>query len=273
MVLNGQWSLPRRVVVTLHNPLPLSVELRGQPPPKYVQPVFALNIEHLFDSSIPTTSSSAVRSVQTCTPFNPITLENDTPSNTCLETNPKPVLAATTKLLLLNYSLPSQANQGTPPRSERLLLLHFSQPMKSSSLAAAAVAVALLLSVCVNGFDDQVSNTKPLVKTVKGKKVCDKGWECKGWSQYCCNLTITDIFQTYQFEELFPNRNAPVAHAVGFWDYQSFILAASLFQPQGFGTTGGKLMQMKEVAAFLGHVGSKTSCKSRDMHVYVFVCT
>lgn len=133
------------------------------------------------------------------------------------------------------------------------------------------MAVALLLSVCVNGFDDQVSATKPLVKTVKGKKVCDKGWECKGWSQYCCNLTITDIFQTYQFEELFSNRNAPVAHAVGFWDYQSFILAAALFQPLGFGTTGGKLMQMKELAAFLGHVGSKTSCKSHDMHVYLFV--
>jgi len=51
-----------------------------------------------------------------------------------------------------------------------------------------------------------------------------------------------------------------VAHAVGFWDFRSFITAAALYQPQGFGTTGGKLMQMEEVAAFLGHVGSKTSC-------------
>ncbi|OAY72535.1 Chitinase-like protein 1 [Ananas comosus] len=48
--------------------------------------------------------------------------------------------------------------------------------------------------------------------------------------------------------ELFSKRNAPVAHAVGFWDYQSFITAAALYEPLGFGTTGGKQMQMKEVA-------------------------
>ncbi|OVA09306.1 Glycoside hydrolase [Macleaya cordata] len=93
----------------------------------------------------------------------------------------------------------------------------------------------------------------------KKDKVCDKGWECKG-SIYCCNQTISDLFQTYQFENLFAKRNSPVAHAVGFWDYRSFILASSDFQHLGFGTTGGKLMQMREVAAFLGHVGSKTSC-------------
>lgn len=51
-----------------------------------------------------------------------------------------------------------------------------------------------------------------------------------------------------------------MAHAVGFWDYQSFIIASSKFQHLGFCTTGGKLMQMKELAAFLGHVGCKTSC-------------
>jgi hypothetical protein len=93
----------------------------------------------------------------------------------------------------------------------------------------------------------------------KKEKVCDKGWECSG-SIYCCNETITDFFKVYQFEELFAKRNSPVAHAVGFWDYHSFITAASLFEPLGFGTTGGKLKQMQEVAAFLGHVGSKTSC-------------
>ncbi|XP_072993218.1 chitinase-like protein 1 [Typha latifolia] len=95
-------------------------------------------------------------------------------------------------------------------------------------------------------------------KTGKAK-TCDKGWECKG-SVYCCNDTITDFFQVYQFENLFSKRNTPVAHAVGFWDYQSFITAASLYEPLGFGTTGGKQMQMTEIAAFLGHVGSKTSC-------------
>ncbi|KAJ7955194.1 Chitinase-like protein [Quillaja saponaria] len=111
--------------------------------------------------------------------------------------------------------------------------------------------------VIVNGDETSV---KPLVKIVKGKKLCDKGWECKGFSAYCCNQTISDYFQTYQFETLFEKRNTPVAHAVGFWDYRSFIMAAAQYQPHGFGTAGGKTTGMKEVAAFLGHVGSKTSC-------------
>lgn len=98
------------------------------------------------------------------------------------------------------------------------------------------------------------------MKMVKGKKVCTRGWECAQWSKYCCNQTITDFFETYQFENLFSKRNSPLAHAVGFWDYQSFITAAAIYQPLGFGTAGGKLMGQKEVAAFLGHVGSKTSC-------------
>ncbi|KAK6122858.1 hypothetical protein DH2020_043384 [Rehmannia glutinosa] len=83
------------------------------------------------------------------------------------------------------------------------------------------------------------SSKEVIVKTVKGQKVCDQGWECKGLSKYCCNDTISDFFQTYQFEDLFAKRNTPVAHAVGFWDYKSFITAAALFQPLGFGTTGG----------------------------------
>lgn len=115
----------------------------------------------------------------------------------------------------------------------------------------------ILLGIVVNCQ----TSVKPLVKTVKGKKLCDKGWECKGWSPFCCNETISDYFETYQFENLFAKRNSPVAHAVGFWDYRSFITAAAIYQPLGFGTTGGKTNGQKEVAAFLGHVGSKTSCK------------
>ncbi|XXG61798.1 hypothetical protein AAC387_Pa05g0319 [Persea americana] len=92
----------------------------------------------------------------------------------------------------------------------------------------------------------------------KKEKICDKGWECKG--VFCCNDTISDLFKVYNFEDLFAKRNTPVAHSVGFWDYQSFITAAALFEPIGFGTTGGKQMQMKEISAFLGHVGSQTSC-------------
>ncbi|GAB4858031.1 serine/threonine protein kinase, CMGC, dual-specificity [Ancistrocladus abbreviatus] len=119
------------------------------------------------------------------------------------------------------------------------------------------LAVVVIMAAMVKGdsSDDLLE-----VKRVKGKKLCTRGWECSQWSQYCCNQTISDYFQVYQFENLFPKRNSPVAHAVGFWDYHSFITAAAVYQPLGFGTTGGKLMGQKEVAAFLGHVGSKTSC-------------
>ncbi|KAL3329508.1 hypothetical protein AABB24_036538 [Solanum stoloniferum] len=114
---------------------------------------------------------------------------------------------------------------------------------------------------CVHGDENESFRKQPtIVKTVKGTKMCVKDWECNKLSKFCCNLTITDYLDTDQFELLFTKRNSPVAHAVGFWDYGSFIRAAALYQPLGFGTTGGKKMQMKEIAAFLGHVGSKTSC-------------
>lgn len=135
-------------------------------------------------------------------------------------------------------------------------------------VAAVGLVVGLLavnLLVGANGDD-----SPRLVKKVTGKVVCTKGWECNKWSKYCCNQTISDVFQVYQFENLFTKRNSPVAHAVGFWDYRSFIIASALFQPLGFGTTGGKVMQMKEVAAFLAHVGSKTSCKNFILFFWLF---
>jgi len=137
-----------------------------------------------------------------------------------------------------------------------------SKPLFSLLLLTVALVV-FQTGTLVNAEDSEPSSStrKPLVKIVKGKKLCDKGWECKGWSEYCCNHTISDFFETYQFENLFSKRNSPVAHAVGFWDYRSFITAAAEYQPLGFGTAGEKLQGMKEVAAFLGHVGSKTSCK------------
>lgn len=141
------------------------------------------------------------------------------------------------------------------PQSELASAILFT--MVERGILIGLVAAAIVAAVVVEGD----SSVKTLVKTVKGKKVCDKGWECKGWSEFCCNLTISDYFQTYQFENLFSKRNSPVAHAVGFWDYRSFILASAVYQPLGFGTTGNKVMQMKEVAAFLGHVGCKTTCE------------
>nr|GMD07938.1 chitinase-like protein 1 [Ipomoea batatas] len=136
------------------------------------------------------------------------------------------------------------------------------ESLKKMNLVA-AIVLAAVVSAALGGVsgDREVSKTPPtVVKKVKGTKLCAKGWECNHLSQYCCNLTITDFFETYQFENLFSKRNSPVAHAVGFWDYRSFILASASFQPLGFCTTGGKSMQMQELAAFLAHVGSKTSC-------------
>lgn len=128
--------------------------------------------------------------------------------------------------------------------------------MKMKAKGILVILALVVLAVAVESDPDTVTK----VKTVRGKKVCTKGWECNQWSQFCCNETITDYFQVYQFEEWFSKRNTPVAHAVGFWDFQSFILAAAQYEPLGFGTTGNKTEKMKEVAAFLGHVGSQTSC-------------
>lgn len=127
------------------------------------------------------------------------------------------------------------------------------------------ILVVLLALVMVNlALVANGDEKKIVVKTVKGKKICTQGLECKE-SVFCCNHTITDIFQYYQFEDLFSKRNSPVAKAVGFWDFESFITATYNYQPRGFGTTGGKTNQMKEIAAFFAHVGAKTSCKQSGL--------
>ena len=79
----------------------------------------------------------------------------------------------------------------------------------------------------------------------------------------CCGRAVSDYFQNDQFEKMFSNRNSLEAQAKGFWDYHSFVTASALFQPYGFGTTyiNWNFMGTKEIAAFLAHVGTKTSCK------------
>ncbi|CAH9108872.1 unnamed protein product [Cuscuta europaea] len=131
------------------------------------------------------------------------------------------------------------------------------------SLKLVGLVVMLLAAAAasVSGETEQLTKTPPKFVEVKhGVKRCRKDWECPQTSQFCCNLTITDFFDAYQFENLFSKRNSPVAHASGFYDYKSFIIASTDYQPKGFCTTGGKKMQMKELAAFLGHIGSRSSC-------------
>ncbi|KAK4596455.1 hypothetical protein RGQ29_014479 [Quercus rubra] len=82
----------------------------------------------------------------------------------------------------------------------------------------------------------------------------------------CVEGAITDYFQINQFEKMFSNRDSleVESHAnKAFWDYQSFITASAYFQPYGFGTTyiNRKFTGTKEVAAFLAHVATKTSCE------------
>ncbi|KAL8152355.1 hypothetical protein V2J09_010115, partial [Rumex salicifolius] len=152
-------------------------------------------------------------------------------------------------LILLRLHLPAPIKiRRKEPNYEAMMV-------KWSCFVVVLIAAALLADVSAGDSSDLLQ-----VKKVKGERVCTKGWECKSWSKYCCNETISDYFQVYNFEQIFAKRNTPVAHAVGFWDYQSFIIAASDFEHLGFGTTGGPVMGQKEMAAFFGHVGSKTSC-------------
>ncbi len=83
------------------------------------------------------------------------------------------------------------------------------------------------------------------------------------YSTSCCTGRVRKYFQTDQFENIFSKRNSLESHAVGFWDYQSFITASAQYQPYGFGTTymNNKFFGKIEVAAFLAHVGTKTSCE------------
>eukprot|EP00250_Pteridium_aquilinum_P008565 c18039_g1_i2 orf=99-1064(+) len=84
--------------------------------------------------------------------------------------------------------------------------------------------------------------------------VCKEGKACAS------NLTISQIFSDQDFDLLFPQRNSPLAHAAYFWDQHSFLEAAALFEPLGFGTTGGEIVQKTELAAFFAHVAHETTC-------------
>ena len=86
---------------------------------------------------------------------------------------------------------------------------------------------------------------------------------CHTYTSRCCDGVINDYFQNDQFENLFSNRDSLEAHAKGFWDYHSFIAASAHYQPYGFGTTyiNSTFFGTKEVAAFLAHVGTRTSCE------------
>ena len=83
----------------------------------------------------------------------------------------------------------------------------------------------------------------------------------------CCHgaVAVRDYLKSNQFENMFSKRNSleVEAHAKEFWNYQSFITASAHYQHYGFGTTymNRTFFGTKEVAAFLAHVATKTSCE------------
>jgi hypothetical protein len=81
----------------------------------------------------------------------------------------------------------------------------------------------------------------------------------------CCGGVVSKYFQSSQFKNIFSKRKSLEAHAVGFWDYHSFITASAYYHAYGFGTTymNKKFSGKKEVAAFLAYVGTKTSYELR----------
>ena len=115
------------------------------------------------------------------------------------------------------------------------------------------LTTALITLVLVNCEE---SSVKPSYET-------DGCHGCRTYPNRCCGGAISNYFRSSQFENIFSNRNSLEvdSHEVGFWDYQSFITASADYQPYGFGTTYRKLLGMKELAAFLAHVATKTSCK------------
>jgi hypothetical protein len=78
-----------------------------------------------------------------------------------------------------------------------------------------------------------------------------------------CNKTVSDLVTVDVFEAMFNHRNDPTAHAQGFWTFDSFMDAAKIYEPLGFGSIGGLDVQNRELAAFFAHVAHSTSCTEK----------
>lgn len=143
-----------------------------------------------------------------------------------------------------------QTSLHSPLSTTLVYLLHARMAYNWSVLLLTTALITLVLVNC------EESSVKPSYET----DACP--W-CNTRFRRCCGGAISNYFRSSQFENIFSNRNSLEvdAHEVGFWDYQSFITASADYQPYGFGTTYRKLLGMKELAAFLAHVATKTTCK------------
>ena len=115
-------------------------------------------------------------------------------------------------------------------------------------------------------YSAQALDPCPKKKNVYERRSCP---ECHTAGLRCCAGAVSEYFQSSEFENIFSKRNSVEAHAVGFWDYHSFITASAYYQPYGFGTTyiNGTFFGTKEVVAFLAHVGTKTSCQYFTLYI------
>ena len=130
------------------------------------------------------------------------------------------------------------------------------------------LTTALILLVLVNSpkFSSLQPQMRPCEKGPCSKTQCCQGsGKCRTITFRCCDGTVTDYLQSDQFENMFSNWNSLEAYANGFWDYHSFITASAEYEPYGFGATylNSNFFGTKEVAAFLAHAGTKTSCEYR----------
>ena len=127
------------------------------------------------------------------------------------------------------------------------------------------LTTALILLVLVNcpKFSASPESSKACEGPCSKTKCCQGRGQCNTITYRCCDGVVTDYLQRDQFENMFLNRNSLEAHAKGFWDYHSFITASAEYEPYGFGTTylNSNFFGTKEVAAFLAHAGTKTSCE------------
>lgn len=144
-----------------------------------------------------------------------------------------------------------QTSVHSPVSTTLVYLLHAKMAYNWSVLLLTTALILLVLLVnCEESF------VKPSYET-------DACPFCRRHVSTCCGGAISNYFRSSQFESIFSNRNSLEVdtHEVGFWDYQSFITASADYQSYGFGTTYLKLLGMKELAAFLAHVATKTPCE------------
>ena len=115
-------------------------------------------------------------------------------------------------------------------------------------------------------YSAQALDPCPKKKNVYERRSCPG---CHTAGTLCCAGAVSEYFQSSEFENIFSKRNSLEAHAIGFWEYDSLMIHSAYDQPYGLGSTcdNDTYFGTKEVAAFLAHVGTKTSCQYFTLYI------